>query len=98
MNASKSHYRKEGEQREIFLGVFTRFCRCLKGAFCRKSPISTGRSGRLTITLKMAARNFLPRCIAFYNRIPIDSLTIPNSNAMHLGKKFLAAIFSVIVY
>ena len=51
-----------------------------------------------TITLKMAAKNFLPRCIAFYNRIPIDSLAIPNSNAMHLGKKFLAAIFSVIVY
>ena len=46
----------------------------------------------------MAARNFLPRCTAFYNRIPIDSLTIPDSNTMHLGKKFLAAIFSVIVY
>ena len=49
-----------------------------------------------TITLKMAARNFLPGCTAFCNRIPIDSLTIPDSNAMHLGKKFLAAIFSVI--
>ena len=46
----------------------------------------------------MAARNFLPRCIAFYNRIPIDSLKIHHSNAMHLDKKFLAAIFSVIVY
>ena len=46
----------------------------------------------------MAARNFLPRCTAFFNRIPIQSLRIRNSNAMHLGKKFFAAIFSVIVY
>ena len=44
------------------------------------------------------ARNFLPRCTALFNRIPIESLRILNSNAMHLGKKFLAAIFSVIVY
>ena len=29
------------------LGVFTRFCRFSKGAFCRKSPILTGRNGRL---------------------------------------------------
>ena len=50
------------------------------------------------ITLKMAARNFLPKCILFFNRIPIESLRICNSNAMHLGKKFLAAIFSVTVY
>ena len=34
----------------------------------------------------MAARKFLPRCIVFYNRIPIDSSMIPNSNTMHLGK------------
>ena len=34
---------------------------------------------------------------AFYNRIPIDSLKIPNLNAMHLGKQFLVAILSVIV-
>ena len=27
-----------------------------------------------TITLKMAARNFLPRCIAFFNRTPIELL------------------------
>ena len=46
----------------------------------------------------MAVKEFLARCIAFYNRIPIDSLNIPNSKAMHLGKNFLAAIFSVIVY
>ena len=45
---------------------------------------------------KMAVKKSLPRCIAFYDRIPIDSLTIPNSNAMHFGKKFLAAILSVI--
>ena len=33
----------------------------------------------------MAARNLLPRCIAFYSRIPIDLLKISASNAMHLG-------------
>ena len=47
----------------------------------------------------MAARNFLPRCTAFFNRIPpIESSKIRNSNALHLGKKFLAAIFSLIFY
>ena len=35
---------------------------------------------------------------AFFNRIPIGSLKICNSNAMHLGKKFLAAIFSAILH
>ena len=54
--------------------------------------------GQCTILLNMAARKFLPRCIAFYNRISIDSLKISNSSAMHLGNKFLAVIFSVIVY
>ena len=44
----------------------------------------------------MAARNFLPRCTAFFNRIPMESLKICYSNAVHLGKKFLAAIFSAI--
>ena len=38
------------------------------------------------IALKMAARNFLPRCNAFFYRIPIESLKICNSNEMHLGK------------
>ena len=47
MNAYKSHYCKEGEQREILLGAFNRFCRFSKGAFCRKSPISTGRNDEL---------------------------------------------------
>ena len=46
----------------------------------------------------MAARNFLPRCTAFFNRILIESLKICYSNALHLGKKFLAAIFSAILY
>ena len=46
----------------------------------------------------MAARNFLPRCIAFELRIFNGSIGIRLKNAMHLGKKFLAAIFSVIVY
>ena len=34
------------------------------------------------------ARNSLPRCIAFFNRIPFELLKIRNSNAMHLGDKF----------
>ena len=41
---------------------------------------------------------FLPRCSAFFNQIPIESLKICNSNAVYLGKKFLAAIFSAILY
>ena len=49
MNTSKIHYCLEGEQREILLGVFTRFCRFSKGAFGRKSSISTGRNGRLKL-------------------------------------------------
>ena len=41
---------------------------------------------------------FLPRCTAVFSRIPIESLKICDSKAMHLGKKFLAAIFSTILY
>ena len=37
----------EMEKREILLGVFTYFCMVSKGAFCRKSPVSTGRYDRL---------------------------------------------------
>ena len=33
-----------------------------------------------------------------FNRIPIESFKIRNSSGMHLGRNFLAAIFSVIVY
>ena len=51
-----------------------------------------------TIALKMAARNFVLRCTTFFSRIPIESIKICNSNAMHLGKKFLAAIFSAILF
>ena len=47
MYTFKSHYCQEGEQREILLAVFARFCRFSKGALCRKSLISTGRNGRL---------------------------------------------------
>ena len=47
MNTSTSHYCWEGEQRDILLDVFTRFCRFSKGAFCRKSHISTGMNGGL---------------------------------------------------
>ena len=52
--------------------------------------------GEHRITLKMAARNFLPRCTAFFNGVPIKSLKICNSNTMHLGENFLATILSVI--
>ena len=34
----------------------------------------------------------------FFNQIPIELLKIYNLNAMHLSKKFLAAIFSTILY
>ena len=49
MNIFKSQYCQEEEQREIVLAVFTGFCRFSKGACYRKSPISTGRSGRLKL-------------------------------------------------
>ena len=39
-----------------------------------------------TIALKLAARNFLPRCIALFPRFPIYSLKIPYSSTMHHGK------------
>ena len=51
-----------------------------------------------TITLKIATRNPLPRCFAFELRILHDSIRIRLKTAVHLRKKFLAAIFSVIVY
>ena len=47
MNTFKSHYCQEGEQREILLAVFSRFCKFSKGDFYTKSPILTGRNGRL---------------------------------------------------
>ena len=47
---------------------------------------------------KTGGEEFLPRCIAFFNRIPKESLIIPNSHATHIGTTFLAAIFSVIVF
>ena len=43
-------------------------------------------------------KEFLPRCTALYLRMIDDSVGILLKNAMHLGKKFLAAIFSSIVY
>ena len=49
MYTFKSHYCREGEQREILLAVFARFCRFSTGAFYRKSPILTGRNGRLNL-------------------------------------------------
>ena len=47
MNTFKSHYCQAGKQREILLAVFARFCRFSKGAFYRKSRISTGKNGQL---------------------------------------------------
>ena len=47
---------------------------------------------------KDGSKDFFTYYIAFFNRIPIQSLKIRNSNVVHLGKKFLAAIFSVISF
>ena len=47
MNTSKSYYCLEGEQREILLAIFAGFAGFQKGAFCRKSPFSTGKNYRL---------------------------------------------------
>ena len=35
---------------------------------------------------KDGGEEFLPKCTAFFNRIPLESLKICNSNAMHIGK------------
>ena len=51
----------------------------------------------MAIALKMASKNFLPRCTVFFIQIPIESLKVCNSNSMHLGKKILTAIFSAIL-
>ena len=47
MNIFKCYYCQEGEQWEISLVVFNRFCRFSKGAFRSKSLIATERKGRL---------------------------------------------------
>ena len=47
MYTFKSNYCQEGEQREILLDVFARFCRFSNRAFYRNSAISTGRNDRL---------------------------------------------------
>ena len=47
MDTLKCHYSYKGERRAILLALFARFCRFSKGAFCRKSPISTARNSRL---------------------------------------------------
>lgn len=46
----------------------------------------------------MAAKNFLPSCMAFQLRIFCDFIEVQLKSAMVLGLKFLAAIFSIIVY
>ena len=46
---------------------------------------------------KDGGRDFLPTCIVLYLRI-LNSVGIQLKNAMHVGKNFLAAIFSAIVY
>ena len=47
MKTCKCYHGWEEEQREILLGVLTRFYRFSKGVFFRISAISTGRNGRL---------------------------------------------------
>ena len=47
---------------------------------------------------KDGGEEFFTDYTAFFNRIPIESLKICNSNAMHLGKKFLAASFGAFPY
>ena len=46
----------------------------------------------------MAARKCLPRIIAFESQIFNNSIEIRFKNAVHLGEKFLATIFSAINY
>ena len=47
---------------------------------------------------KDGGEELLPRCIAFELRMLNDCMGIRLENAVDLGRKFLAAIFSVIVY
>ena len=47
---------------------------------------------------KDGGKEFLPRCIAFELQIFNNTIGIPLKNAVHLGKKVLAAIFSAILY
>ena len=47
---------------------------------------------------KDGGKEFLSRCTVFYLQIPNNSVGIRLKNAMHLGRKFLAAIFSAIVF
>ena len=46
----------------------------------------------------MAARNLLSICIAFEVQMFNDSIGIRLKSALDLGKKYLVAIFSAIVY
>ena len=46
---------------------------------------------------KDGGEELFTRCIAFSMRIFDDSIGIQLQNAMHLGKKYLGAIFSVII-
>ena len=47
---------------------------------------------------KDGGKEFFPRYTAFELQIFNDSIGIRLKNALHLGKKFLAAIFSTILY
>ena len=49
------------------------------------------------ITLKMPAWNFLPGRIAIQLQVLNDSMGIRSKSTMHLGRKQLKAIFSVIM-
>ena len=47
---------------------------------------------------KDGGEELLPRCTAFYLQIFTNSIGTRLRNVVHLGKKFLAAIFNAIVY
>ena len=55
-------------------------------------------SREIKYLISMVATNFLQTCTAFELGIVNESIGVRSQKAVHLGKKFLAAIFSVIVY
>ena len=62
---------------------------------CKQVRHRNSTSSLYTITLKMAAINFIPRSIAFYNRIHKDSLKIPDSNMVKSSSPVSLALSSI---
>ena len=56
------------------------------------SKKTVGNADRFNDYAKDGGGESLPRCTTFFNRIHIESLKVGDSNAMHLGEKFLAAL------